>query len=108
VWGCASRKNIVAVFGKTFENTGYLRRRFSLAEYDLRHSDSQSSMMIHFGEAQVLEGKVAQALNGIIRRNLSGSYLLQKFADGFRIQVTNQRQQNRSVSTIMLEGEERH
>jgi len=59
-------------------------------------------VMINLGKAQIFERKMAQALYGVIRGELPGPYLLQKFADGLGIHFLNL-QQHRRIPTIMLE-----
>jgi hypothetical protein len=58
--------------------------------------------MINLGKAQIFERKMAQALHCVIRGELPGAYLLQKFADGLGIHFLNL-QQHRTIPTIMLE-----
>ena len=43
-------------------------------------------MMIQFGEAQVLEWHMAQALHCFIGRELTPANLFEKFADGVSVQ----------------------
>ena len=52
---------------KAFENSRQLRRRLALSKDHLGHADPQRAVMIDFGEAEVLEGHVAEACYGIVR-----------------------------------------
>ena len=76
------------MFRQASENRRYLRRSLSLAKYHLGHANTQGAMVIDFGKAQILEGKVAQAGNGVVRCQFATADLLKKFADGIRVQAS--------------------
>ena len=46
--------------------------------------------MVYFRKAQIFEGEVPEPLYGIIRREFAGSHLLEKFANGFGVQSSQQ------------------
>ena len=54
-----------------------LLRRFSFGKDHFSKTLAQVTMMIHFGEAEVLEGQVLQTIYGSFRRKLSGSHEFQ-------------------------------
>ena len=41
--------------------------------------------MIDFGEAEIFEGQMAQAIDGVVGREFALADLLEKFADGFGV-----------------------
>jgi hypothetical protein len=43
-------------------------------------------MMVHIGEPKIFEGKMAQAINGGVRRKLAPANLLEEFTDGGGVQ----------------------
>ena len=43
-------------------DSGDLRGAFALAEDHFRHAAAERAMLVHLGEAEVLEGQMAQAL----------------------------------------------
>ena len=45
-------------------------------------------MMIHLGEAQILKGQMAKAIDGVIRGEFPGSNLLEQLADGLGVHRT--------------------
>ena len=47
-------------------------------------------MMIDLGESQIFERQMPQALDSLVRRNLSRTDLFEKFANGFRVQRSTQ------------------
>ena len=67
-----------------------LRRRLALSKNHFRHAYAQCAMMIDLGESKVFKRQVPQALDSFVRRNLSRAHLLEKFANGFRVQRSTQ------------------
>jgi hypothetical protein len=45
-------------------------------------------MVVQVGEAKIFEGKVAQAVNCSVRRELAPSYLVEEFADGVSVHAS--------------------
>ena len=45
-------------------------------------------MMIDFSEADILEGQMAKAIDGLVGREFARAYLLEKFANGFGVHAT--------------------
>ena len=41
--------------------------------------------MIHFGEAEIFEWQVTQAVNGVVWAKLAAAHLVEKLANGFRV-----------------------
>ena len=68
------------------EELGYLRGTLPFRKDHFRHSGTQGAMMIQFGEAQVFEWHMAQALYCFIGRKLAPAHLLEKFANGVSVQ----------------------
>src|SRR5205807_375984 len=78
-------QNVASVFSEPGENSCYVRGCLALSENDLRHAGAEGTMVIHFGEAEVFEGQVAQAVNRVVGRKFSAADLVEKFADGFSV-----------------------
>jgi hypothetical protein len=41
--------------------------------------------MVHFGEAEIFKGEMAQAADSVVGRKFPGANFLEKFADGFGV-----------------------
>ena len=54
------------------DDFGDLLRRFTFGEDDFRKTLAQRPVMIHFGEAEVFEGEMLEALDCRARRDFSG------------------------------------
>ena len=78
------------MFCQSCENSGEVSWRLAFSEDDLRHACAQSAVVIHLGESQIFEGKMAQALDRFIGSKLAPSDLLEQFADGFGVHWNNQ------------------
>ncbi len=85
-FGGAGGEDVAAVFGEAGKNSGDLRRRLAFAENDFGHADAQGAVMIDLGEAEIFEGQMTQARNGVVGRELALAYLFEKLADGFGVQ----------------------
>jgi hypothetical protein len=79
------------VFGEAGEDSCNLRGRLAFAENDLGHAISQSAVMIDFGETQIFERQMAEAGDGVVRREFAFTDLHEEFADGFGVQKSTQR-----------------
>ncbi len=64
----------------------HLGRGLARPEDHFRHSVAQGAMVVHIGESQVFEGKMAQAVDGGVGRKLALADLLEEFADGIGVQ----------------------
>ncbi len=69
--------------GQASEDSGELGRRFALGENHLGHALPESAMVVEFGEAQILEGQVAEALDGFVGREPLFLDLLKQLAQSF-------------------------
>jgi hypothetical protein len=58
--------------------------------------------MIHLGESQVFEGKMAQAFDGVVGRHLAGANLLQELANEFGIQAALSRRATAAQQLLCL------
>ena len=65
------------MLGEARKDSCHLRRRFALAEDHFRHAGAQGAVMIHFGEAEIFERKMAQAIHGLVGRELAPAHLLE-------------------------------
>jgi len=74
------------MLGEPRKNPCDLRRSFPFSENDLGHSCAQRSVMIDFGESEIFERQMAQAIDCVVRGNLTFADLLEKLADGFGVQ----------------------
>ena len=63
---------------------------FPWPEDHFGHSVAQRAMVIHLGESQIFEWKMAQAVDRVVGRKLAPADLLEKFADGFGVQESTQ------------------
>ena len=61
------------------DDFGDLLRRFAFGKDDFGEALTQGAMMVHFGEAEVLERKMLQALDGCAWRELPALYGFQNF-----------------------------
>ena len=86
----ARGQDVAAVFGEAGENSCDLRRGLAFSEDDFRHASAQGAVMIDFGEAEIFEGQMAQAGDGIVGREFALADLLEKLADGFGVQASTQ------------------
>ena len=77
-----SRQDVVPVLGKPGEDGGKLLRSFSRPKDDFGHAHAQRAMMIHVGEAQVLERKMPQLLHCFVGRELASLYFGEQFLEG--------------------------
>jgi len=80
--GC---QHVAGVGCQALEDVGDLAWGFALGEDHLGHALAQGAMVIEFGETQILEGEMAQALDGFIGRHALFSYLLEELAEGWTI-----------------------
>jgi hypothetical protein len=78
-------EDVAALFRQTRKDFRHMRGRFLLAKNYFRHSGAQGPVMIDFGEAQVFKRHVAQALHGIVRRELALADCFEQFADGVSV-----------------------
>jgi hypothetical protein len=67
------------------EDVRYLARRFSLGKNHFGHSLAQGTMVVNLGEAEILEGQVAQALDGLVGGEALFSNLLEQLAKGLGV-----------------------
>jgi hypothetical protein len=72
-----SGQDVSVVLGQTREDSGHLLGRFTFSEYHFRHTVAQGTVMIDLGKAQVLEGKMPDALHRLIGRKLALADLLE-------------------------------
>ena len=86
------------------KNLRHLEWSFPLPKNHLRHSRSQRAMVIDLGEAQILKRQMAQLLHRLVRRNLSPPHLLEKFANGFRVQRSTQQSALELAQMFSWEG----
>jgi hypothetical protein len=86
----ACSQDVAPVFGEPGEDSRDLRRRLAFTEDDLRHTRAQGAMMIDFGEAEILEGQMAQASDRSVGREFAFADLLEKLADRFGVQRSTQ------------------
>jgi hypothetical protein len=63
------------------ENAGYLFGGLALTENDFRHALAKGAVMIDLGKSQVFEGQVAEAVDGVVGRELLLSDLVEEFAE---------------------------
>ena len=75
--GNPRRQHVVAVRREPREDLGELLRTFSRPEDDLRHADAQRPMMVHVGEAEVLEREMLQPLHGFVGREPAALHLVE-------------------------------
>ena len=68
----------------------HLLRGLTFGQHHLGESSAQRTVVIHLGEIHILEGKMPQAGNGLVRRELAPAHLLEEFADRVRIQESIQ------------------
>jgi hypothetical protein len=66
LFSCARRQDISAVFGQAAEDGGYLLGRFALAEDHFGHALPEGSVVVDLGEAEVFEGQVTEAGDGLV------------------------------------------
>ena len=74
----ARRQNVVVVLGEARDDGQHLRRSLALAEHGLRDTVSQRAMEIHPGEAQIVDGQVAQPCHRLLGRQSTGGHGLQE------------------------------
>jgi len=79
-------EDVAFVLGELLEDAGDLSRRLPFSEDDFGHARAQSAMVIDLGEAEILEGQVTQAGDGIVGRNLLLPNVFEKIANGLGIQ----------------------
>jgi hypothetical protein len=82
----AGGKDVASMPGKLLKDASDLSRRLPFSEDDFRHARAQSAMVIDLGKAEILEGQVTQAGDGIVGRNLLLPNVFEKIANGFGIQ----------------------
>jgi hypothetical protein len=78
----ASGQHVAAMFRQSRKNSRNLCGTLSWPENHLRHAIAQRPVMIDFSEAHIFEGKMAQTLNRIVRRESAGADLVKQLADG--------------------------
>jgi hypothetical protein len=83
----ARGEDIAFVLGQLRENLRHLSGRFALAENHLGHALAQGAVMVDLGEAQVLEGEMAEALDGFVGRELFGADLFEEAGQGSGVHV---------------------
>jgi hypothetical protein len=84
------RKKVAVMLRQSRKYLRQLRRRLALSKYHFRHAYAQRAMMIDLGKSQIFERQMPQALDSFVGRNLSRTDLLEKFANGFRVQRSTQ------------------
>jgi len=88
-FGGAGRED-VAVFvmgGKVDENLCHLGGRFALAENHLGHALAEGTVVIDLGEAEVFEGEMAKALDGLVGGELFGANFVEEAGQGGGVHV---------------------
>src|SRR5580700_12203706 len=80
------RKKVAVMLRQSRKYLRQLRWRLALSKYHFRHAYPQRAMMIDLGESQIFKRQMPQALDSFVGRNLSRTDLLEKFANGFRVQ----------------------
>ena len=73
------------MFSEAGENLREVRGRLALAQNHLGHAGAQAAVMINFGKTEIFEGKMAQAVDGVVGGQLATTDLIEKFADGFSV-----------------------
>ncbi len=76
--GDAGGQHVVAALGQAVKDFGQMLGGFAGTKDHLRHAHAVGTVMIHLGKAEVLKKQVAQLQGGLVRRELSAAYLLQK------------------------------
>jgi hypothetical protein len=76
IWSGSRGQKIAAVARKAREDLRHVRRSLPLSKHDLGDAHPKHPMVIHFSEAQVFEGKMTQARDSIVWRQLSLAHLL--------------------------------
>jgi protein-S-isoprenylcysteine O-methyltransferase Ste14 len=66
-------------------NSGHLLRRFAPAEHHFREALAQGAVVIHLGESQIFEGKMAKAIERGIFRQAPSAYLAQNLPQALLI-----------------------
>ena len=82
----ASGEDIAAMFRKPREDSRDLCRSLPFSKNDLWHSRAQRPVMIDFGKPEIFERQMSQAIDGLIRSNVTFADLQEKLADGFGVQ----------------------
>ena len=87
--GGARGEDVGFVLGEVDENVGDLPGRLALAENDFGHAVAESAVVVDVGEAEVLERKMAQALDGGIGGKLRArtSLKMRVRAAGFMVRI---------------------
>jgi len=67
------------------EYLGNLSGRFAFAEDDFGHALAKRAVVIEFGEAEVFEGQMTKALDGLIGRELSGPDFVEQLSESVRV-----------------------
>jgi hypothetical protein len=79
VFGGSRGEHIAVVGGQAAEDAGYLGWRFAWGEDHLGHALAQGAMVVEFGETQVLEGQVAEALYRLVGGESAPANLIEQF-----------------------------
>jgi hypothetical protein len=83
--GGSSCQHIAAMGCEAGEDVSYLSRRFSLGKNHFGHTLAQGTMVVDLGETEILKGQVTEALDGVVRREVFFSNLLEQLAKGLGI-----------------------
>jgi hypothetical protein len=60
-------EDVVVEFCHSRENLSYLRGSLARRINHLRHTDPQGAVMVDFRETKIFKGKMAQAMNSLLR-----------------------------------------
>jgi len=80
-------EDVASVLRQSRKNSGYLRRRFPLAEDDFRHASAQCAVMIDLGKPEIFKWKMAKAVDGIVGLQMAFSDFFEELADGLGVHV---------------------
>src|SRR4029079_14253075 len=79
--GGASHEDIVLILCQGFDDSGNLFGRFPCTEYGLWKSLPQGPVMVHIGESQILERKIAEPVQRLAFRKHSSSVIIKNFSN---------------------------
>jgi len=84
-FGRARGEDVAFVGGQSCEDFGYLRGGLAFAEDHFGHALAEGAVVVELGEAEVFEGEMAQALDGLVGGQFALADLVEELSDGFGV-----------------------
>src|SRR5258706_5160950 len=95
-------QNVAPMLRQARENLRHLQRSLALSEDHFGHARAQGAMMVDFGETQIFERQMTQAVDRLVAWELAPAPLLAERTDRFGVHGSSRRTAFRQVVSICI------